>query len=234
MSRILMALDLETVIDVDLVRRIHPEPTEGLDDARVREALRQYTLAKTEGRSDFPKPLYWRVVAVGVAVHRAGHSTQSASRSGPNERELLTWVVEWFARTPGPFLATFNGQGFDLPVLRARMMHHLVPAPALFGAVKNWEKYDNRFSDVAADLAEVFSGYGASARPTLHEAAVLCGFSGKGDVSGADVQGLVDAERWGALGSYVEGDALQTLGILLRWLTVKGQYKEVEQVEAPL
>jgi predicted PolB exonuclease-like 3'-5' exonuclease len=49
---------------------------------------------------------------------------------------------------------TFNGNGFDLPVLRYRAMIHSVSAPGL-----SFRQYFNRYTEDALGLCDVLSSF---------------------------------------------------------------------------
>jgi predicted PolB exonuclease-like 3'-5' exonuclease len=66
-----------------------------------------------------------------------------------SEKELITGFVNRIAEL-SPQLVTFNGSGFDLPVLRYRAMVHALPAVGL-----TCRPYCHRYSDDA--IAVTFS-----------------------------------------------------------------------------
>jgi 3'-5' exonuclease len=55
---------------------------------------------------------------------------------------------------PNPQLVTFNGNGFDLPVLRYRAMIHAISAPGLAE-----RSYFNRHTEDALDLCDALSSF---------------------------------------------------------------------------
>jgi predicted PolB exonuclease-like 3'-5' exonuclease len=213
-----LAFDLECRLDADLIRRVHGWTG---TDAELREALRRHQLEKTKGNSDFPKPLYWQVVGLGLATYANG-GIKSKGEAGPGEEPLLRIFLDALAKRPK--LISFNGSAYDLAVIRYRCMLHGIDARNLHlpGVFKQWERYDYRFGEMHCDLADVLSGYGASAKPSLHEAAVLCGLRGKGDITGAQIEEIADAGRWQEIAAYAEDDAVQTLLIWMRWDQTRG------------
>jgi predicted PolB exonuclease-like 3'-5' exonuclease len=132
-------------------------------------------------------------------------------------------------------LVTWNGRGFDLPVLSMRSLMHGIP----FG----WY-YDNRgmryrYSDEGhLDLMDFLGDYGAARNMKLNDMAHLIGLPGKTDMTGASVHDVVktsqksavwsDDPEWQAkakaeakekmdsVGRYCLQDAIQTALIFLR------------------
>jgi hypothetical protein len=61
-------------------------------------------------------------------------------------------------------LVTFNGNTFDLPVLRYRAMIHAVAAPGLTA-----RPYFNRYTEDALDLCDVLSSFAPHTKASLNE-----------------------------------------------------------------
>ena len=226
----LFVFDIETIPDTDAV----PNLT-GFDDPDTvlrREELERYHLEKTQGKNPFPRQPFHKVVAISfleAEIQRDGgqeayllRELRSGGEAGFDEKKLLEGFFNYFQRLR-PRLVSFNGRGFDLPVLKYRAMAHGVPAPWLYGAGDKWNSYTQRYSsDWHCDLLEVLSDYGASARISLNEVSAVMGFPGKFGVSGADVAGMVDEGRIEDVRHYCETDVLNTYLIYLRLMVHKG------------
>ena len=173
----LFVFDIETVPDTEAVTNLtgFTEP-----DVEARRAeLERYHLEITDGRNAFPRQPFHRVVAISFLeadIERVdGHEfyllreLRSGGQADFGEKKLLQGFFQHFERTR-PRLVSFNGRGFDLPVLKYRAMVHGVPAPALHDKTNKWENYTVRYAaDWHCDLMEVLSDYGASARVKLNE-----------------------------------------------------------------
>ena len=72
-----------------------------------------------------------------------------------------------------PQLVTFNGNSFDLPVLRYRALINNVAAPGL-----SIRPYFNRYTEDALDLCDALSSFNSQGQATLHEYVALWGYPG--------------------------------------------------------
>ena len=127
----------------------------------------------------FPKHIYHSIICIGALVAHCdnGHwqvDALGASHIGERpEKELITGFVNRIAEL-SPQLVTFNGSGFDLPVLRYRAMIHAIPAIGLAA-----RPYFHRYSDDAIDLCDVLSSFSSQAKASLHELCRVMGLPGK-------------------------------------------------------
>jgi 3'-5' exonuclease len=230
MRRDVFVFDIETVVDADAARRLLRQP--GLSDAEARDALSAYFLEKTDGRNDFPRQPFHRVVAISyvqftrepgeegseLVLKRVGSGGDVKS----DERELVDGFFG-LIQSRAPQLVSYNGRGFDVPVLKHRAMVQGVACPRWFSEGDKWTNYDTRYnSTYHMDLMEVLSDYGASARCSMDEIAAVLGLPGKLDTSGADVRGLYEAGDIEAIRNYCETDVLTTALILLAWQRFSG------------
>ncbi|MFQ5764136.1 MAG: 3'-5' exonuclease [Rhodospirillales bacterium] len=226
----LFVFDIETVPDTDAV----PNLT-GFDDpdpGRRRDELERYHLEITDGRNPFPRQPFHRVVAIsfleaeiardgGLEVYHL-RELRSGGEPGFDEKQLLEGFFGYFERLK-PRLVSFNGRGFDLPVLKYRAMVHGVPAAWLYGAGDKWNSYQSRYAtDWHCDLLDVLSDYGASARVKLNEVCAALGFPGKFGIDGSQVAGLVDDGRIEDVRHYCETDVLNTYLVYLRLMLHRG------------
>lgn len=231
-QRTLFVFDIETVPDTDPV----PNLT-GFDDpdvSRRRAELERYHLEATQGKNPFPRQPFQRIVAISfleAEIEREGENERyllrelrSGGEPGADEKRLVQGFFGYFERLRQPRLVTFNGRGFDLPVLKYRAMLHGVPAPALHAAGDRWNSYTSRYAaDWHCDLLDVLSDHGASARIALHEVAAVLGLPGKLGIEGSQIAALVDEGRIGEVRDYCETDVLTTYLVYLRWRLHTGQ-----------
>ncbi|MDA1090216.1 MAG: 3'-5' exonuclease [Proteobacteria bacterium] len=226
----LFVFDIETVPDTDAVPNLTGFDNPGVDERRAE--LERYHLEKTGGKNAFPRQPFHRVVAISfleAEIERSGNQEayllrelRSGGEAGFDEKKLLEGFFGYFERLK-PRLVSFNGRGFDLPVLKYRAMVHGVAAPWLYDAGDKWNSYTQRYSpDWHCDLLDVLSDFGASARVSLDEVCSVMGFPGKFGVSGGDVTAMIDDGRIDEVRHYCETDVLNTYLVYLRLMRHKG------------
>lgn len=222
-----LVFDIETIADTQAARRIYPQLA-NLNDADTLSAL---TAIRTqEAGHDFMRLPLQRIVCISALYIKDGQfSLFSLSADKFSEEQILAKFFRAFNDIEKlPQLISWNGSGFDIPVLIYRAMQYDLTAPWLFEEgerIKNmrFNNYVNRFQTRHLDLMDRFSQYGASRREAMDVVASLYGLPGKTDVDGSMVGQLVSDEEWQTLSIYCESDVLNTWLIYLRWLRLTGQ-----------
>jgi len=225
------AFDIETIPDVEFGRRMWN--LEELSDEDVATAMTSMWQQKTG--SDFLPLHQHRVVAVSVAL-RTGKTFKVWSL-GERDSDEADLVRRFFAGIDRytPDLVSWNGSGFDLPVLHYRALRNKIQAPRYWEMGEGdrefrYNNYLNRFHWRHMDLMEVLSGFQGRGRASLDQAAVLLGFPGKLGLSGDKVfetwlDGGIDAIR-----NYCETDVLNTYLVYLRFEFMRGNLDEKDLV----
>ena len=215
--------DIETVPDIHGGRRLLG--LDGLPDEEVRAAMLARRRADTGG--EFQRLHLHRVVVISIAM-RMGERFRvwSLGDGEDDEADILQRFFDGIERFT-PNLVSWNGSGFDLPVLHYRAMLHGVSAPRYWetGATDQafrWNNYLNRFHDRHADVMDMLAAYQPRANCPLDELATLCGFPGKMGMSGAAVADAVAAGRFGEVRDYCETDVLNTYLLFLRFQLLRG------------
>lgn len=223
----ILVFDIETVADVQAARRIYPQ----LADLNDADALSALTAIRTqEAGHDFMRLPLQRIVCISALyIKDSKLSLFSLTADKFSEKDILAKFFRAFSDLETlPQLISWNGSGFDIPVLIYRAMQYDLSAPWLFEEgerIKNmrFDNYVNRFHTRHLDLMDRFSQYGASRREAMDVVASLYGLPGKTDVDGSMVGDLVSNEDWQTLSIYCESDVMNTWLIYLRWLRLTGQ-----------
>jgi hypothetical protein len=148
-----------------------------------------------------------------------------------SEEEIIRRFFEGIDKYT-PVLVSWNGRGFDLPVLHYRALLHGIQAPRYWETGDEdqsfrWNNYLNRFHQRHTDLMDIIAGYDNRAFAPLHEVAGMLGFPGKLGMDGSQVwntwlQGNIEAIR-----NYCETDVLNTYLIYLRYELMRGNFTAV-------
>ncbi len=219
--------DIETVPDVRAGRRIYA--LDGLSDEHVAEVM--FQKQRQASGSEFLRHHLHRIVAISVALRTADRfKVWSLGTTESSERELLERFFEGIGRY-SPTLVSWNGGGFDLPVIHYRSLLHAVPAPRYWETGDDdsnfrWNNYLNRFHSRHTDLMDVLSGYQLRAVARLDEIAALIGLPGKLGMDGSKVWPRYQAGELEAIRDYCETDVLNTYLIYLRFELIRGSLNE--------
>jgi 3'-5' exonuclease len=139
------------------------------------------------------------------------------------EKQLISAFCEKIAELT-PQLVTFNGNTFDLPVLRYRAMIHGISAPGL--AVR---PYFNRYTEDAVDLCDILSSFAPHTKASLNELSRIMGLPGKSDGSdGSDVERFFLEGKIKEIADYCETDVVNTYRVWLRYELFRGRLQESE------
>jgi 3'-5' exonuclease len=219
-----LVFDLETVPDVELGRRVLG--IKGLSDAEVAKAM--YTVRRQQSGSDFLPLEQHRVVAISCVLRsREQLQVWSLGDEQSSEAELITRFFEGLEKYT-PDLVSWNGSGFDLPVLHYRALKAGVQAPRYWETGEEdtsfrYNNYLSRYHWRHLDLMDVLSSFQVRARASLQDMALLLGLPGKLGFSGAQVWDAVQAGQLGAVRNYCETDVLNTYLVLLRFELFRGR-----------
>jgi 3'-5' exonuclease len=229
-----MVFDIETVPDVEGGCRIHG--FQGLSDEDTARALTQLRVQKTG--SEFLALHLHRIVAISVVLaSRDRLAVWSLGEEDAPEKELLTRFFEGVERYT-PTLVTWNGGGFDLPVIHYRALLHGISAPRYWETGDDdrefrYNNYLSRYHWRHLDLMDVLAGFQMRANAPLDEVASLLGFPGKMGMSGAKVWDAYLAGDIRGIRNYCETDVLNTYLVYLRFERLRGRLTE-KALEAEL
>ncbi len=222
--------DIETIPDVKGGRKLYG--LDDLSDEDVAKAMFQIRRQET-GDSEFLRLHLHRVVAIS-AVLRRGDKVKVWSLGQPDapEKELIQRFFDGVERF-APVLVSWNGGGFDLPVLHYRALLQGISAPRYWdlGEVDvsfRWNNYLNRFHWRHIDLMDVLAGFQGRAYAPLDQIATLLGFPGKMDMSGAAVWERYLQGDIAGIRNYCETDVLNTYLIFLRFEQLRGRLGEAD------
>ena len=190
-------LDIETVLDPEL------------------------PIAEASEVERLPAPPHHQIVVIGVLWFDADYKVSRLGVIGEGKDEATS--LRDFARfleERKPELVTYNGRGFDMPVIAARCLRHGVQLKHYYRS----RDIRYRFSaEGHLDLMDYVADFGAAKPSKLDVIAKLCGMPGKVGVDGKDVGPMVHAGKIQEVRDYCLCDVAQTAGVFLRLQLVRGE-----------
>lgn len=231
-----IVFDIETVINVDLVRSTILPETPNTDQAV--QYIKNKMLEKSNGTSDFIN-VPFNIPAVISILYVDGYKPVKLKSITPQyPKDLLTDRSQQFNMTSEFWdiigrlsdktysVITFNGRSFDFPTMEMMALADGITIP------RNYlNKYGmrDRFSGKHCDLMEVLSNYGSTR--LLGGMDALCkltGIPGKGSVSGSKVNDMWSSGQYHDVELYCEDDVVNTYKLFLAWLVVAGEISNAE------
>lgn len=221
----IFVFDIETIPDVAAGRRLYE--LEDLDDKNVAQVM-FHKRAEESGGSEFLRHHLQRIVAISVVLKSADRfKVWSLGDPDAAEAELIQRFFDGIERFT-PTLVSWNGSGFDLPVIHYRSLLHAVAAPRYWDTGSDdrdfkWNNYLSRYHERHTDLMDVLSAYQPRAAARLDEIATLLGFPGKMGMDGSKVWDSFQAGEIEGIRNYCETDVLNTYLVFLRFELIRGR-----------
>lgn len=219
-----LAFDIETVPDVEGLRRLR-----GLDaaipDREVADMA--FQLRRQATGSDFLPLHVHRIIAISCALRdRDSFKVWSLGAGAEDEGELIQRFFDGIDKYT-PQLVSWNGGGFDLPVLHYRGLIHGVAARRYWDMGEDdrefkWNNYISRYHSRHLDLMDLLALYQPRANAPLGELCQLMGLPGKLGMDGSGVWDAYQAGRIDDIRRYCETDVVNTYLVYLRFQMMRG------------
>lgn len=222
-----LIVDTESVPDGALVSAVR-YPGEGLTPDAAVDRYRAELVELSHTGSDFVPQTFQIPVAVCVVRAARDFSFQAftcldAPQFRPAEIARQFW--KGYDHYKSARLVTFNGRGFDVPLLELAAFRHGIPIAEHFHRTRR--RYDG-----GLDLQEFFTNFGASRfHGGLNLAAKVLGLPGKMDVQGDEVLQLHRAGRLREINDYCLCDTLDTYFVFLRTRVMTEDITPAEELE---
>lgn len=215
--------DIETIPDCASGRKIHHMGD--LSDAETASTL--FALQKEKTGSEFLPHFLQKVITISAVFRQKDQiRVWSLGDENADEKDLLTRFFRGIEKYT-PTLISWNGSGFDLPVLHYRALLHGIEAPRYWEIGQHdpsfkWNNYLSRYHYRHLDVMDVLAGYTGRANAPLDDLAVMLGFPGKMGVSGNHVWELYQQNNLKHIRDYCETDVLNTYLVYLRFERMRG------------
>ncbi|MGE3320464.1 MAG: 3'-5' exonuclease [Candidatus Berkiella sp.] len=219
----IFVFDIETVPDVESGRRLLGLESE--PDEVVLSAMESQTKEATGGT--FVKHHLQKIVAIS-ALLRVDDKVKvwSLGNVDAAEAELIQRFYAGIEKHK-PTLVSWNGSGFDLPVLHYRALLHGVSAGSYWDMGEDdssfkYNNYLNRYHTRHLDLMDILAAYQAKAYARLDDIAKMLGFPGKMGIDGSEVLNYFMSGDRKTIRDYCETDVLNTYLVFLRFQLMRG------------
>jgi predicted PolB exonuclease-like 3'-5' exonuclease len=229
-----LVFDIETIPDIAGLRTLH-ELSASLPDAEVAEFAFQRQRAKNG--SDFLPLHLQRVVVISCALRNdEGFRVWSLAEPKSGEGEIIQRFFDGVEKFT-PQIISWNGGGFDLPVLHYRGLKHGVVASKYWDMGEGgdhdsrefkWNNYIGRYHMRHLDLMDLLAMYSPKNNAPLDGLAKLCGFPGKLGMDGSAVYGAYRDGKLEDIRRYCETDVMNTYLLYCRFQKMRGGLLEAE------
>ena len=223
-----LVFDIETIPDVAGVRALNGLPDE-LSDYEVAEFAFQQRRAANG--TDFLQHHLHRVVTISCVLRDASQfRVFSLSEPDVGEGQIIQRFFDGIERYT-PQIVSWNGGGFDLPVLHYRGLIHGVSAPRYWDMGEGdyndsrdfkWNNYISRYHQRHLDLMDLLALYQPRANAPLDEMAKLMGYPGKLGMDGGAVWQAWQDGKAAEIRDYCETDVVNTYLVYLGFQRMRG------------
>jgi len=226
----MLVFDLETIPDVEGLRALNGWG-EDVSDAEVVERA---TAARREAVGHDFLPLHLQKIAVVGCVFRDddGFRVKCIGKADDPEATLISGFFKTIDRYT-PQLISWNGPGFDLPVLHYRGLIHGIQASRYWDMGEDdrdfrYSNYISRYHNRHCDLMDLLAKYNGRANAPLDELAKLCGFPGKMGMDGSQVWPAWSSGRQEEVRAYCETDVVNTWLVYCRFRLMRGMLSRAQ------
>jgi hypothetical protein len=226
-----LVFDIESIPDVEGLRALRGAPADHTDEQVYAAWLAE---RKEKGQSDF-MPLHLQRVLVISCVFRNAEGLRIHSfvdRDGQSEGKVVQTFFHAVEKHT-PQLVSWNGGGFDLPVLHYRGLRHGVEASKYWDLGEDdrefkWNNYISRYHMRHLDLMDLLAMYSPKNNAPLDAMAKLCGFPGKLGMDGSQVYAQYLSGQTEDIRRYCETDVMNTYLVYCRFQKMRGGLTEAE------
>lgn len=224
-----LVFDIETIPDIDGLYRL------GLIENTHTDTVKAYLETRQIAKGNSFLPLHLQKIVAISCVFRRTHQgkeqlhVKSLGLLESNEKDLIQDFFKLIDKYQ-PQLVSWNGGGFDLPVLQQRALILGVSAMQYWdlgdreeanSKQYKWNNYINRYHFRHLDLMDVLAMYQMRANAGLDDIAKLCGLPGKMGMDGAKVWDAYLDGQLQAIRDYCETDVVNTYLVFQRFQAMR-------------
>lgn len=223
-----LVFDIETIPDTDGLRVLYDLPKDISDEDVANIALHQ---RRQHNGSEFLPLHHHRICAISCALREGSNfKVWTLGDANSSEAEIIQRFFDGIEKYT-PQIISWNGGGFDLPVLHYRGMINGVNASRYWDLGEDdkdfkWNNYISRYHSRHLDLMDLLAMFNARANAPLDDLAKLCGFPGKLGMDGSKVWDAYKAGKLQEIRNYCETDVANTHLVYLRFQLMRGQLNQ--------
>ncbi len=237
-----LVFDIETIPDAGGLRKLGDYPTNLSDEEVVKQATEQRI---ANGQNEFFPLHLQKVAAISCVIRRTTKEGLPQFKVGSlgdlqsDEKKLVQDFFDLIERYT-PQLVSWNGGGFDLPVLNYRALINDVVASRYWEMGESgeydsrdfkWNNYIGRYHLRHLDLMDMLARYQGKANAPLDALAKLCGFPGKLGMDGSQVWPAYQAGKLQEIRNYCETDVVNTYLMYCKYQLMRGGFTPEEFAE---
>jgi hypothetical protein len=223
-----LVFDIETIPDIEGLRKLY-ELNAQISDADVAEMA--FQMRRQKNGTDFMQHHLQKVAAISCVL-REGDTFKVWSLGGieDDEGSIIQRFFDGIDKYT-PQIVSWNGSGFDLPVLHYRGLINGVQCARYWDMGEDdkdfkWNNYISRYHSRHLDLMDLLAMYGGRANAPLDELAKLMGFPGKLGMDGSKVWEAYQQGRLSEIRNYCETDVVNTYLVFARFQYMRGQFTQ--------
>ncbi|HLJ11051.1 MAG TPA: 3'-5' exonuclease [Planctomycetaceae bacterium] len=223
-----LVFDCEAIADGELIARVR-YPHDALAPPQAIRRYRDEVLAERGDGKDILPVTFMLPISVAVAKVDAHYRLLDLSvLDAPQFRPHVITRHFWtgWLKYERPTLVSFNGRGYDVPLLELAAFRYGFSVPFWFNIeAKSFEQSRYRYNcDAHIDLCDLLTNFGAMRLAGgLNLAANLIGKPGKTGIDGSKVQDMYDAGQVQEINDYCRCDVLDTYFVFLRSRVLLGK-----------
>jgi len=227
MSSKILSFDIETIPDLEHAKCIYDLPDAPPADLWDMVA----TLRKQKTGHDFLPHFLQKIIAISVVLQDQEQlKIWTLGQEQETEEDIIRRFFAGLDKFQ-PTLVSWNGGGFDLPVLHYRSMIYNICAPTYWENGEHmpafkWNNYTSRYHQRHTDVMDVLANYQNKAFAPLDEFAQTLGLPGKIGLHGSEVFQAYREQKILEICDYCEADVINTHLIYLRFLWCKGMLSQ--------
>lgn len=228
-----LVFDIETIPDCEGLIRLHDLPA---DMPHGDVAQWAFNERKEKTGSDFLPHYLHRIVAISCALRdQNGFRVWSLGTPEDSESGLIRRFFDGIEKY-SPQLVSWNGKGFDAPVLHYRSLIHGLSVPRYWDTGEDdrdfkWNNYLSRYHPRHLDLMDFLALYNARANAPLDALAKLSGFPGKLGMDGSAVWTVWQEGGIEDIRAYCETDVMNTYLVYTRFQQLRGHISPAQYQE---